>query len=148
MRAVGAGTRHDLGTVIDDKRDVARLHHGGDVLCPFDQRAFAVVGKAQQYRGDVAGAECTFKLAGKERRIADRRGDQIKPRRGLLVRPREAEEGAEGAFGRRTSAVRRREASAMPEGGEGGGGDVTPLCAQDRLSIAQAWQGRSSWRGD
>src|SRR4029077_9328409 len=75
-----AGARHDLGTVIDDKRDVARLHRGGDLLGAFDQRAFAAVGKAQQHRGDVGGAECMFKLAGKECGITDRRGDQIKPR--------------------------------------------------------------------
>ena len=47
MRPVSPGPCHDLGTVIDDKRDVARLHHGGDVLSPFDQRTFAAIGKAQ-----------------------------------------------------------------------------------------------------
>jgi len=47
MRPVSPGPCHDLGTVIDDKRNVARLHHGGDVLGPFDQHTFAAIGKAQ-----------------------------------------------------------------------------------------------------
>ena len=56
MRPVGAGARHDFGTVVEDKRDVARLHHGGNMLNPFDQCPLAAIGKAQEHRGDVAGA--------------------------------------------------------------------------------------------
>ena len=39
MRAVGASAHHNVRMAVDDKRDIATLHHGGELFCSLDQRA-------------------------------------------------------------------------------------------------------------
>ena len=53
MGAVGADPADDLGAAVEQERNVAALHHGGNRLGAVDEAALVGVGEAEQYGGDV-----------------------------------------------------------------------------------------------
>ena len=57
MRAVGAGAADDVGAAVEQERDVAALHRGGDRLGAVDQRALVGIFETQQHGGDIAGGK-------------------------------------------------------------------------------------------
>src|ERR1700728_903773 len=121
VRAIGAGAGRDLRMAVEEERNVAALDHGRDRFGAGYQRALVALLEAKENGGDVAGCERRVEAAGKSGGVAQKRSDEVKPRR---------------------SALRRRR---PPR--NGGRCDVTPLSAQDRLSTDQAPPGRSSWHG-
>ena len=57
MRAVGSGARGELGTAVEQERDIATLHHGSDRFGAVEQRAFVGRFKAKEQGGDIAASE-------------------------------------------------------------------------------------------
>jgi hypothetical protein len=64
MGAIGAGAADDLGAAVNQKRDVAALHGGGDSFGAIDEAAFVGAGEAKQHGGDVGGIERGVEVAG------------------------------------------------------------------------------------
>ena len=53
MRAVGADPADDLDAAVEQKRNVAALHCGGNRLGAVDERALVGVGETEEHGGDV-----------------------------------------------------------------------------------------------
>ena len=84
MRAIGAGAGDDLGVAVEEERDLAGLHDGGDLLHAVDQRALVGLRQAKQHRGNVARRKRSGKLAREGCRVAERRGDEVEARGRVL----------------------------------------------------------------
>ena len=80
MGAVGAGAGHKLGMAVDEERHIAALHDRPDRLCAVDQRALVGRFEAKENGRDIAGFERRADDARQRLRIAEPRGEEVKPR--------------------------------------------------------------------
>ena len=80
MRAVGSGTRGELGMAVEQERDIAALNDGGDGFGAVDQRALVGRFKAKQEGRDIARLQDRAEVAQERRRVAERRRDEIEAR--------------------------------------------------------------------
>jgi hypothetical protein len=78
MCAVGIGTADDVRAIVEEQRDLAALHGGGDRLGAIDQATLIAIREPQQYRGDIAGAERRVELAQQRRGVVDEWRDEVK----------------------------------------------------------------------
>jgi hypothetical protein len=79
MGAVGADAPDDLGTAIEQQRNVAALDGCRDCFGAVDQRALIGLRQAQQNGRDIGGRQRRIDRACKGRRIVKSRRDKVKP---------------------------------------------------------------------
>src|ERR1700722_8999751 len=70
-RAAGSGARGELMTAVEQERDIATLHGGGDGFGAVEQRAFVGRFKAKEQGGDLARLQGRAEVAQEGRRVAE-----------------------------------------------------------------------------